>query len=62
MYYVIYGLRILGIFPVEMDAINYKHYISDYDNRYPHTEALDVVYFKVDTHEFLEDLLMEDVA
>jgi hypothetical protein len=68
MYFVVYGMRILGIFPVEKDAINYIEDIHKYDTeefgygkwtriRFPKKEALQVMPMKVKRTEFLHDLL-----
>jgi hypothetical protein len=58
MYFALYGMRILGIFPVEVDAINYIIEIKNYDDRYKHQEALDVKYFSITKMETLSDLVV----
>ena len=66
MYIVLYGMRILGIFPNYMDAVNYKHETASYDNRYPKWEAFDVLLInaipKLEYIEDLEKLYKEKVA
>jgi hypothetical protein len=61
MYFALYGMRILGIFPVEIDAINYINEIKNYDDhrrfpRYKHQEALEVKYLGITKMETLSDL------
>jgi len=58
MYMSVYGMRILGIFKHEIDAINYNYDVKEGDNRYPKHEALKVIPTKdIKEVEFLYDLL-----
>jgi hypothetical protein len=57
MYMSVYGMRILGIFKHEIDAINYNYNVRDGDNRYPKHEELKVIPTKdIKEVEFLHDL------
>ena len=57
MYYVLYGLRVLGIFPNEVDAKNYMYDIECYDDRYMKTKAFSVEYYNTPKIETIMDLL-----
>ena len=55
MYFALYGMRILGIFPNQGDALNYIIEIRN-SNKYKHHEALHVEFFNVHRMETLSDL------
>ena len=56
MWIVTYGIRILGMFPVEMDAKNYMHEIINYDSRYPKVEYLETKFYPIAKAEFLNSV------
>ena len=55
MYFALYGMRILGIFPNQVDAITYIIDVKD-KGYYKHKEALDVKYLGITKMETLSDL------
>ena len=55
MYFALYGMRILGIFPNQADAFNYIIDVKD-KGYYKHEEALDVKYFNITKMKTLSDL------
>jgi hypothetical protein len=55
MYFALYGMRILGIFPNQVDAITYIIDVKD-KGYYKHEEALDVKYLGITKMETLSDL------
>jgi len=55
MYFALYGMRILGIFPNQVDALNYIIDVKD-KGYYKHAEALDVQYFNYPKIETLSDV------
>jgi len=55
MYFALYGMRILGIFPNQVDAINYIIDVKD-KGYYKHEEALEVKSFSITKMETLSDL------
>jgi hypothetical protein len=55
MYFALYGMRILGIFPTQVAALNYIIDVKD-KRYYKHEEALDVKYFNITKMETLSDL------
>ena len=55
MYFALYGMRILGIFPNQVDALNYIIDVKD-KGYYKHEEALDVQYLNIPKIETLSDV------